>query len=351
MALTRSDAILKYIVEYFIKYAEPVGSHTLIEEYKLPYSSATVRNEMSTLEKMGYIEKPHTSAGRIPSSKGYKYYCENLRDKTVNEEIKNSLQSILTQRVNSIEEIIKKSCEIISHMTNLVSVVMGPDEKSERLVKVQIIPISENTITAVFVTDKGYVESKTFIIPNEMNNDDIIKCVDLLNERLSGTAIIDLVEKMETIKPIFTDYVVSNDIIYQALFETLMRFASDRMSLYGEEELFNHPEFKNDSEALMRMMKLLNDSAIFKNVDKELKDQDEDVLVKIGDIEGNPDVSVVTAKIKVGDEGENTIALVGPTRMDYDKALAALEYLINELNKMYSKEKKEGGNDDGEENS
>ena len=347
MALNRSDAILKYIVEYFIKYAQPVGSNTLIEEYNLPYSSATIRNEMATLEKMGYIEKPHTSAGRIPSSKGYKYYCENLRDKSVDEALKNSLQTILTQRVRSVEELIKESCEIISHMTQLVSVVMGPDERSERLAKVQLIPISENTITAVFVTDKGYVESKTFILPNGISMDDLIKCVELLNERLSGTPIPELMEKMELIKPILTDYVVSNDLVYQAILETIVRFASDRMSLYGEEELFNHPEYKNDSEALMRMMKLLNDASIFKSVDKELKDQDDDILVKIGDIEGNPDVSVITAKLKVGKDGENTVALVGPTRMDYEKAVAALEYLVEELNKLYSKE--EGGEDDDEE--
>ena len=348
MALTRSDTILKYIVEYFIKYAQPVGSHTLIEEYNLPYSSALIRNEMAALEKMGYIEKPHTSAGRIPSSKGYKYYCDNLRDKTIDETLKNSLQVILTQRVNSIEEIIKESCEIISHMTNLVSVVMGPDENSERLAKVQLIPISENTITAVFVTDKGYVESKTFIIPDKMSMDDIIKCVELLNERLCGTPIPHLVEKMELLKPLLTDYVVSNDLVYQALFETLLRFASDRMSLYGEEELFNHPEFRNDTEALMRMMKLLNDSSIFKGVDKELNELEEDVMVKIGDIAGNPDVAVVTAKVKLGENDSNTIALVGPTRMDYEKALAALEYLVSELKARYEDDKKEG-EDNGEE--
>lgn len=346
MSLTRSDAILKYIVEYFIKYAQPVGSHTLIEEYNLPYSSATIRNEMATLEKMGYIEKPHTSAGRVPSSKGYKYYCENLRDKTVDDALKNSLQVILTQRANSIEEIIKESCEIISHMTNLVSVVMGPDENNEHLAKVQLVPISENTITAVFVTDKGYVESKTFIIPEGMSAEDIIKCVELLNERLCGTPIPGLVEKMELIKPLLTEYVISNDLVYQALLETMLRFASDRMSLYGEEELFSHPEFRNDIEALMRMMKLLNDSSVFKSVDRELQQNDEDVLVKIGEIEGNPDVAVVTAKIKIGAKGENTVALVGPTRMDYDRALAALEYLVEELKKKYDEE---GDDVDGEE--
>ena len=335
MSLTRSDTILKLIVEYFIKHAQPVGSQTLIEEYNLPYSSATIRNEMYALEKMGLIEKPHTSAGRVPSSKGYKYYCEHLRDKNVDESLKYSLQTILNQKMQSIEEIIKQSCEIISHMTNLVSVVMGPDEKSECLVKVQLVRISETTMTAIFVTDKGYVENKTFIIPPDMNADDIIKCVDLINQRLVGTPIPELVDKMESLKPLIQDYVVSHDVVYQAMLETLLRFASDRMSLYGREELFNHPEFKNDSEALLRVMKLLENQSIFKNVDDELEKNDKDLLIKIGDVEGNPDIALVTAKIKVGDEGENMISLVGPKRMDYEKALAAIEYLVSELNKYF----------------
>ena len=337
MSLTRSDAILKYIVEYFIKHAEPVGSQTLIEEYDLPYSSATVRNEMYALEKMGLIEKPHTSAGRVPSSLGYKYYCEHLREKNIDESLKLSLQAVMNQKVQSIEEIIKESCEIISHMTNLVSVVMGPDEKSECLASVQLIPISDNAITAVFVTDKGYVENKTFIVPNNLSSKDIVSCVDLLNARLKGTPISDLVSKMESIKPLLQDYVVSHDLVYQALLETLLKFASDRVSLYGREELFTHPEFKNDTEALLRVMKLLNDTSIFKEADSELEQLSENLLVKIGNVEGNPDVALVTAKIKVGDEEENTIALVGPRRMDYDKALSAIEFLAKELNEHYKK--------------
>ena len=145
MALSRSDTILKYIVEYFIKTAQPVGSHTLIEVYHLNYSSATIRNEMYALEKLGLIEKTHSSSGRVPSANGYKYYCDKLRDKEVDEELRQSLQLVLDQRVKSVEEIIARSCEILSHMTNLVSVVMGPDEEKEKLASVQLVksPITQ----------------------------------------------------------------------------------------------------------------------------------------------------------------------------------------------------------------
>ena len=187
MALNRSDTILKYIVEYFIKNAQPVGSHTLIEEYKLPYSSATIRNEMFALEKMGLIEKTHSSSGRVPSAQGYRYYCEKLRDGAVNEQLKNSIQTVLDQKVKSIDAVIKESCEILSHMTNLVTVVMGPDENKEKLASIQMVQISDNTITAIFVTDKGYVENKTFIVPENLKASEIVNCVSLLNDRLKGT--------------------------------------------------------------------------------------------------------------------------------------------------------------------
>lgn len=341
--LNRSDTILKYIVEYFIKKAEPVGSQTLIEEYHLPYSSATIRNEMFALEKMGYIEKPHTSSGRVPSTKGYRYYCEHLRDKGVNEELKNSLQAVLESKIQSVEEVIKESCEILSHMTNLVSVVMGPDEKTERLASVQMVKISSNTVTAVFVTDKGYVENKTFIIPESMNVDEIVNCVKLLNDRLIGTPVSELVEKVEVLKPVLSDYVVNHDIVYQALLETFLRFATDRLSLYGKEEILNHPEFKNDSRKLVEVIKLLNDENLFKEVGSETKLTD-GPLLKIGEeISENPDVGMVSTKIKLGN-GETSICLIGPKRMDYDGALSALEYLKEALNEYFKNDKDKGGN-------
>lgn len=347
MKMNRSDAILKYIVEYFIKTAQPVGSHTLIEEYHLPYSSATIRNEMFALEKMGFIEKTHSSSGRVPSAKGYKYYCEFLRDRSVDEELKNSLQAVLQSKVQSIEEVIKESCEIISHMTNLVSVVMGPDEKQERLASVQLVQISDNTLTAVFVTDKGYVENKTFIVPDKISAKEVVDCVNILNERLKGTPIQELVEKVEALKPVLSEYVVSHDLIYQALLETFLRFAGDRLSLYGRDELFNQPEFKNDAQKLEKVFRLLNDKSVFKSIDREVKEGDNDLSIRIGDINGNPDVSMVTTTFKMNDGDESTITLLGPTRMDYDKALSALEYLSEELSK-YFNDLNGGGNNGGE---
>jgi heat-inducible transcriptional repressor len=122
--MTREDQILKLIVEHFIKTAEPVGSQTLLEVYHLPFSSATIRSEMNSLEKEGYLEKTHTSSGRVPSGKGYTYYVEHLREENVDESVKYALSKVLEQKTKSVEEVVKESCEILSHMTNLASVVL-----------------------------------------------------------------------------------------------------------------------------------------------------------------------------------------------------------------------------------
>ncbi|MCD8204158.1 MAG: heat-inducible transcriptional repressor HrcA [Coprobacillus sp.] len=345
----RLDLILKCIVEYFIKNAEPVGSKTLIEEYHLPYSSATVRNDMMELEEEGLIEKTHMSSGRVPSSKGYRYYCDHLRNDSVDEDLKESLALILANKKKSIEETIEASCEILSHMTSLVSVVLGSEEK-ERLASISLVQINERTVTSVFVTDKGYVENKTFIVDENLKAEELVDCVKLINDRLVGTPVDELVEKMEALKPILSDYITDHDVIYQALLETFIRYASDRMSLYGREELFNNPEYASDADRLTRVLRLLNDSSSLKEVD-----EGEDLEIHIGDLKDNPDVSMVSAKIKIGKEGENTIALVGPSRMDYDKALSALKYIADKLNEHFADsgdttelDKEEGESKDGE---
>ena len=232
--MTRSETILKLIVEHFIKTAQPVGSQTLIDEYKLSYSSATIRAEMNGLEKDGYLEKTHTSSGRIPSALGYQYYVEHLREDRLDNQVKYALASILEKKALTAEEIIKQSCQILSSMTNLASVVLGPKANQEKLVSVQLIPLGSNAATAVFVTDQGYVENKTFIIDESISLEDLAKSMTLLKDRLKGTPIVDLVNKMEAMRPALTDYLVGQDAIYQAILEAFLRFASSRMSFISE---------------------------------------------------------------------------------------------------------------------
>ncbi|MFA5236115.1 MAG: heat-inducible transcriptional repressor HrcA [Bacilli bacterium] len=336
MTLSRRDQILKLIVEHFIKTAVPVGSHTLIEVYELPYSSATIRAEMADLEGDGLLEKTHTSSGRVPSSKGYRYYIDNLRNRRVDEQIKQQLQLILEKKTQSIEEIIKQSCEILAHMTNLASIVLGPNAKEERLVSLSIVPIAGNSATAVFVTDQGYVENKTFVIPETMSMRDLQKSVTLLNERLQGTPVADLVNKMEAIRPILEDYIAEHDVIYQAFAQAFLHFASDRLRTYGQDELFSQPEFTNDAQKLRHLISLLDSPEVFREVQKT----GENITIKIGDVnEEYGDVAIVTSRLAIPGRSEGTIAVVGPTRMDYDRVVSALEYIAGMLEEHFKKER------------
>ena len=331
--MNRRDRILKLIVEHFIKTAQPVGSQTLINEYGMSYSSATIRAEMNALECDGLLEKTHTSSGRVPSSKGYRYYIEHLREKSVSDEFKYQMQAILDQKTQSIDNVIKESCEILSQMTSLASIVLGPNAKEEKLASVQIIPLSSTSATCVFVTDQGYVENKTFALSEEVQLSDIENCVKLLNERLKGTAISELVAKMEAIRPLLNDYVVDKDIIYQAMLEAFVGFAKDRLNTYGTDNLFDQPEFANDASKIRHLLELFESPEVFREVEDETPG---DISIHIGGEGDEEDVSIISAKVKIPGSKEGSIAIVGPKRMDYDQVVSSMEYLLKELERRYA---------------
>ena len=337
--MNRRERVLKLIVEHFIKTAEPVGSRTLIEEYNLNYSGATIRAEMNSLEQEGFLEKTHTSSGRVPSSKGYRYYIEHLRERSVSDEFKYQMQSILDEKIRSIDDVIKESCEILSQMTSLASIVLGPNATQERLVSVQLVPISKTSATCVFITDQGYVENKTFVLNDKTSLSDVESCVKLLNDRLKGTSIAELIPKMKAIKPLLSDYVIDHDVIYQAMLEAFVGFAKDRLSAYGKEELFEQPEFKDDAAKIKKLIELFESPEVFREVEE---DGDNEISIHIaGEATDDDDVSIISAKVKIPGQKEGSIAIVGPKRMDYDQVVSSMEYLVNELERRYNPDGKE----------
>lgn len=345
MSLTRKDKILKLIVEDFIKTAQPVGSHYLLNKYDLNISSATIRNEMNQLEKDGLLEKTHTSSGRIPSTKGYKYYIENLRDNTVDEKIKHELKTIFDS-ASSVEDILGKSCEVLSNMTNLASAVLGPGATDERLVNVQIVPLNNKTCTAIFITDKGYVENKTFVLGEDTSVQDLKKCMEVLNSRLTGTKVNELVEKLQVIKPVLSDYMTNYAYVYNVLLNTFYEFSKGRSEFYGKEKLLNQPEFESDATELKKLFEL------FENPDyiADMLEKNESNLL-IGDFDDEfDDVSVISHTISVDGSDIGKIAIVGPRRMDYAKVMNNLDYVAQQIIDHLSKQnvKKEVSKDEEE---
>ena len=340
MSLTRKDRILKLIVEDFIKTAQPVGSHYLLNKYNLNISSATIRNEMNQLEKDGLLEKTHTSSGRIPSTKGYKYYIENLRDNSVDEAIKHELKSIFASS-SSVEDILSKSCEVLSNMTNLASAVLGPGATDERLVNVQIVPLNPKTCTAIFITDKVYVENKTFVLNEETSVQDMKKCMEILNSRLTGTKINELVDKLQVIKPVLSDYMTNYAYVYNVLLNTFYEFSKGRSEFYGKENLLRQPEFESDAGELRKLFELFENPDYIADM---LEKSDSNLL--IGDFDNEyDDVSVISHTISVDGNNIGKIAIVGPRRMDYARVMNNLDYvaqqIIDHLSKRFVQEEVE----------
>ncbi|MFA5485632.1 MAG: heat-inducible transcriptional repressor HrcA [Bacilli bacterium] len=333
MRYRRRELILKYTVELFIKTAQPVGSKSLLENYNLDYSSATIRAEMNALEQAGFLEKPHTSAGRVPSKLGYEFYVANLRESVVSDNIRQQIQTIVEERTKSVEEIINQTCEILSQMTNLVSVSLGPKTNGEVLKSMHIVPLDENSATAIFVTNHGYVEHKTFIIPPNSSISEITKVTQIFNERLVGTKISEVSAKMDLLRPLLKEYVVEQEVLANAFTEAFIRYARDRLSLYGKESLLEQPEFINDSEKLRKLIAILDDPQKL----RQLIIGDDELNVNIGD--SDEDLSLVSTNIQLPGDQVRQIVLVGPKRMDYNSVLWALEYVTDELEKYFEIER------------
>ena len=245
--LDRQNKILKIIVEEYIKTAKPVGSKSICD--KLNCSSATVRNEMSYLEEIGYLEKTHTSSGRVPSELGYRYYVDNLMvPKELTGEEVLTLQTILGNSSLKLNDAITLSMEIISEMTNYTSLVLGNSSLESRLKKIEVVPINDNNLIAIIITDKGHIENKTIAVNENINPDEVRKMVDLINNLLVGTLIDEIGKKLEfEIKPIIGKYIKQQEAIYNMFYNAFneMAFKKDNYHFSGKNNILKAPEFDN----------------------------------------------------------------------------------------------------------
>lgn len=331
----RRIEIFKYIVEEFINSAEPVSSKTLVEKYLLPYSSATIRNDMSILEDYGFIEKPYTSSGRIPSTKGYRFYCENLLQKKVDDESKNLISSIFHDRSLSIEDAIKESCEVVSQMTNLTSGILGPDASNLKLKHIKLFRVDERNAVCVLITDNGHSESRNFKFGSSVSIDDIEICVDILNERLKGSYVNELYQKLEFLKPLLSAKIKRFEILFNAFATAFVKFASDNVYFSNINNIMYQPEF-SDIEKLKKILLMMENQLVWKKVRSESLE-----LTTTND-DGSrviwlDDFAVITRKIFIDGYDEGEIVVVGPRRMKYDKVVGLLNHIGDEIGKIYKK--------------
>lgn len=326
----RKKELLKEIVENYVKTVKPVGSKSLCK--KLKCSSATIRNEMAVLENMGYIEKNHISSGRIPSELGYRYYVENLmKPKDLTGEDMLKLQTIFSNTELQVSDAVTKCMEMISDLTNYTSVVLGKNSEDNLLKQINIITLDTTKVVAIVCTDKGIVENKQFTLPTNTDINEVIRTSEMINKMLVGTPINKVSEKLEfEIKPIIAkrikDYETIYNIFYDAFNDFLMHNSNIHVS--GRVNLLKEPEYDN-TEDIKRIASKLEDESIKEIVNSI--DENEELRIYIGEETNFDDnVTVIKRKYKSGGE-EGIIAIIGPKRMEYERVVSLLNYMIDKI--------------------
>lgn len=321
----RQRKILKEIVECYIKEAKPIGSKHLCNKFNC--SSATIRNEMASLEKLGLIEKNHISSGRIPSELGYKYYVDELMEpKELTGEDMLKLQTIFSNKNLIVSDAIERCLEIISDITNYTSISLGKESEENTLKQISIIPLDEEHIVALVCTDKGIVKNKQFTISTNINLKEVVKTSEIINKMLIGTPISTISERLEyEIKPIISTQVKQYETIYDIFYDAFNDFVSSKENFHvvGKSKMLNQPEY-NDTTEMKRLIAKLEDEESIRKIEKA---DDKNISIYIGkENEFDDNVTVIKTNYSFGGE-KGTIAIVGPKRMEYDKVVSVLNIL------------------------
>lgn len=326
MLTERQENILKLIVAEYIKSARPVGSNLICKE--LNCSSATVRNEMASLEELDLLEKTHTSSGRIPSEKGYRYYVDHLmKPKELNGEDMLNLQIILNNQQLALSDTLSESLKLISDMTSYTSIVLGGTSHDNKLKEIRVVPIDNENLIVIVVTDTGHVENKKVNLKN-VSLDEIKKTVDLINELIVGTPIDEVSSKLEfEIKPIISRYVKEHEMVYNTFYQVFKDVSKKNINVVGRNNILKQPEFNNVEKIQEIFNKLDNKEGMLNSI----KEENNDIKIYIGK-ENNLDDDVTVIQTKYHSKGEEgTIAIVGPKRMDYDRVVTLLEYIKDNI--------------------
>lgn len=322
MLTERQCKILKLIVEKYIKDPIPVGSKVISKI--LNCSSATVRNEMCALEEKNLLEKTHTSSGRIPSEDGYRYYVDHLMEpKKMTGEDMLKLQTVFHNQQLALSDVIMKSLQVISDMTNYTTVVLGSTSHENLLKQIEVIPYDGVSMIVIIVTDRGHVEHKNIRL-QDVAMEDIKKTVNLINNLIVGTPIDEVSAKLEyEIKPIIGKYVKQHEQLYNAFYHVFSDFTNQEVNVVGKNKFLSQPEFSN-VDKIRTVFNKLDSPELLRSIEE---DNDNNIKVYIGS-ESNidDDVTVIKTRFKNGNQ-EGTLVIIGPKRMEYDRVVSMLEYM------------------------
>ncbi len=325
----RKKRILQAIVNEYIDTIEPVSSSSLIQKYGLDCSSATVRNDMAELEKIGYLEKTHTSSGRVPSNKGYRFYVDKLlNDKNLNiDEIK-YINSKLENKVSQMEELTKIATNTISEVTHYTTVAIGPNASRQKIEEIKFVLLGSRMLMAVILTETGTIKESIIKFEKDITLEQVDTLNIIFNNKLKGKLLSSIDMPME--QYIMSEMNYRIDVI-KPIVDQISKVINDETRIYlnGANKAFDNPEFES-SEFARNFMNLLDRKEFI----LDLLENSEDFNVYIGnEINGLKDFSIVTFKNKVAGKDLGTIGIIGPTRMDYSKVISVMKYINKELNK------------------
>ncbi|MBQ9232974.1 MAG: heat-inducible transcription repressor HrcA [Lachnospiraceae bacterium] len=343
----RKKTILKLIIATYLETGEPVGSRTISKFNDLNLSSATIRNEMADLEELGYIVQPHTSAGRIPTDKGYRFYVDNLMEEKEEAEVE---KSTLLERVDRMELLLKQVAKVLAYNTNYATLVTAP--KYRKTVKfIQLSKVDEETLLAVIVVEGNLIKNQIIPIDTILDNEDVLKFNILLNTFLQGASLEDInLEMINAMKKQSGEYSVILDQIFQGIVDAVNEANELEIYTSGATNILKYPEI-GDISKTSELLEKFEDKEELSHLLEETtgnKDDSNDIQVYIGEenpVQNMEDCSIVTATYKMPEGATGTIGIVGPKRMDYKKVVSTLKNLTIELDDIFSKRK--GVNEDG----
>ena len=269
MITDRQKKLLKTIVENYIKTARPVSSKALCKRFKC--SSATIRNEMASLEGLGLLQNTHTSSGRVPSDKGYRYYVDNImKPEELSDEDVMRLCQIFSNNSLVLSDAISKSMEIVSELTNYTAIVLGRSSDDNRIAKVEVVPIDNNKMIAIVITDKGHVENRNVTIPDNISKDEVKRVIEIIDKLIIGVSLSDVAKVLEfEVKPVIDKAVKQHEALYNAFYNAFSDFGPKQsVMVRGTSNLLKEPEF-DDVDKIRSILNKFDDHDFIRNIKED----------------------------------------------------------------------------------
>lgn len=341
----RKQRVLRAIITDYINTAEPVGSRTIAKSYNLGVSSATIRNEMADLEEMGLIEQPHTSSGRVPSQKGYRYYVDFLMgDSSLVPGEKEMLDSFFLEHLTKLDHLLNDTCKVLSDMSRYITMIMTPTKSTGTLEQLQIVPLSPFQAVLIIVTDVGLVHHRTIDFPVPVTKKRLEEISAAILQRLKGRSIEDVNNTLlrELSGELSQEMDIVNGIL-EMLSDAVRSSGEEKVILEGTLNILNHPEFQ-DIEKVKDILSFLTNEDILKELLQGRTGNG--ASFAIGEELSHGQInqcSMVTCTYTINGNTMGSIGILGPTRMEYARSASLIKEVAEKLSQVLQDEKSNGG--------